>query len=47
MLSLRYKVIPKKFDQERIYQYYDSDNPEEVKDQSLIVIVVLIVRLTS
>ena len=47
ILSLRYKVIPKKFDQERIYQYYDSDNPEEVKDQSLIIIVVLIVRLTS
>ena len=40
-------MIPKKFDQERIYQYYDSDNPEEVKGQSFIIIVVLIVRLTS
>ena len=28
--KLRYKTIPKKFDQEKIYQYYDSDNPEEV-----------------
>merc|ERR1711971_1193285 len=27
----RYKTIPKKFDQERIYRYYDSDNHEEHK----------------
>merc|ERR1711874_759641 len=26
----RYKIIPKKFDPERIYKYYDSDNPIEV-----------------
>jgi len=26
----RYKTIPKKFDPEKIYRYYDSDNPEEV-----------------
>ena len=30
-------MIPKKFDQERIYQYYDSDNPEEVKTQLLFL----------
>jgi hypothetical protein len=26
----RYKTIPKKFDPEKIYRYYDSDSPEEV-----------------
>jgi len=26
----RYKAIPKKFDEQKIYGYYDSDNPEEV-----------------
>jgi len=28
--TTRYKVIPKKYDPERIYGYYDSDNPAEV-----------------
>ena len=26
----RYKIIPKKFDKDRIINYYDSDNPEEL-----------------
>jgi len=29
--TTRYKVIPKKYDEQRIYGYYDSDNPEEVE----------------
>ena len=29
-LCCRYKIIPKKFDKDRITNYYDSDNPEEV-----------------
>jgi len=28
--TTRYKVIPKKFDKDRVIKYYDSDNPEEV-----------------
>merc|ERR1712088_1188096 len=38
----RYKVIPKKFDQERIYRYYDSDNPEEVDFLWIVGIIVLV-----
>jgi len=29
--TTRYKHIPKKYDESRIYGYYDSDNPEELE----------------
>ena len=51
--KFRYKTIPKKFDQEKIYQYYDSDNPEEVNISDIytiiikIILTILMVRLIS